>query len=116
MTTRNKEQRVFLALADPTRRRLLEKLSADGRKTAGELAQEMPISRQGVSKHLQVLAGAKLVQVQKSGRERYYSFDPDAFAEAVNWVTAVSEQWDKRLQALGRFLAEDENKSHGDSK
>lgn len=110
---KDKEQRVFLALADPTRRRLLEMLSSGGRRTAGELAGEMPISRQGVSKHLQVLARANLVRVQKSGRERYYAFDADAFAAAVDWVAAVSEQWDKRLQALGRFLAAEEDKSDG---
>ncbi|MFN2173203.1 MAG: ArsR/SmtB family transcription factor [Candidatus Promineifilaceae bacterium] len=113
MTTESREQRIFLALADPTRRRLLEMLSGGGRKTAGELAQEMPITRQGVSKHLQVLAGAELVQVQKSGRERYYSFEPESFEEAVNWVTAVHDQWDKRLQALTHFLAEEENKTNG---
>jgi DNA-binding transcriptional ArsR family regulator len=108
MTMESREQRVFLALADPTRRRLLERLSADGPKTASELAQEMPITRQGVSKHLQVMARAELVQVQKSGRERYYSFEPESFEEAVNWLTAVHDQWDKRLQALSHFLAEEE--------
>jgi DNA-binding transcriptional ArsR family regulator len=116
MTTEGREQSVFLALADPVRRRLLERRSADGRKTATELAQELPISRQGVSKHLQILAKAKLVQVQKSGRERYYSFEPDPLDEAVTWVTAVSKQWDRRLQGLSRFLAEDEDKSVGGNK
>jgi DNA-binding transcriptional ArsR family regulator len=103
MTTESREQRVFLALADPTRRRLLEKLTADGRKTATELAREMPITRQGISKHLQILARAELVQVHKSGRERYYRSTPDPLDEALAWITAVNEQWDRRLEALGRF-------------
>ena len=116
MTNKSREQRVFLALADPTRRRLLEKLTADGRKTATELAQEMPITRQGISKHLQILARAGLVQVNKSGRDRYYSFIPAPLDEAVTWVTAVNDQWDRRLRALGRFLADDQNKADGGNK
>ena len=105
MAQESREQRVFQALADPTRRQLLQKLSLEGRKTATQLAREMPITRQGISKHLAILARADLVRVSKHGRDRYYSITPEPLEEAVDWVTAVTEQWDRRLEALGRFLA-----------
>jgi DNA-binding transcriptional ArsR family regulator len=99
------EQRVFAALADPTRRLLIEQLSAAGSKTATEFAQELPITRQGVSKHLKVLAEANLVGMQQEGRERRYSLTPQPLAQTVSWVEAVTEQWNERLQALYDYLA-----------
>jgi predicted ArsR family transcriptional regulator len=113
MTAESKKQRVFLALADPKRRQIVEILSAGGPQTATELAQELPITRQGVSKHLQILVKAELVQVQKSGRERYYHFVASPLDEASSWVTAVNEQWDRRLQALSQYLSEDQNETNG---
>ena len=102
------EQRVFAALADPTRRLLIVQLSAGGAKTATEFAQELPITRQGVSKHLKILAEANLVSMQQEGRERRYSLTPQPLAQTVSWVEAVTEQWNERLQALHDYLvAED---------
>jgi DNA-binding transcriptional ArsR family regulator len=103
------EQRVFAALADPTRRLLVEILSAEGAKTSTEFAQELPITRQGVSKHLKILAEADLVSVRQEGRERRYSLTPQPLAQTVSWVEAVTEQWNKRLQALYDYLATEED-------
>ena len=102
------EQAIFLALADPTRRLLIEKLAAKGEKTATELAKELPITRQGITKHLKILETADLVTVHKEGRDRRYRLTPKALEEAVSWVTAVQQQWDKRLQALYDYLASEE--------
>lgn len=113
MTSESRQQRVFQALADPKRRQIVEKLSSDGPQTATELARELPITRQGVTKHLQILVKAGLVQMQKSGRERYYSFVAAPLDEASSWVTAVNEQWDRRLQALTHYLSEDQNETDG---
>jgi len=102
------EHRVFAALADPMRRLLIEQLSAGGTKTATEFAQELPITRQGVSKHLKILAKANLVSMQQEGREKRYSLTPQPLTQTVSWVEAVTEQWNERLQALYDYLvAED---------
>jgi DNA-binding transcriptional ArsR family regulator len=105
------EQRVFAALADPTRRWLIETLSTEGSKTATEFAREMPITRQGVSKHLKILQEANLVATRQEGRERRYSLTPEPLEETASWVAAVTEQWNKRLQALYDYLAAEENDS-----
>jgi DNA-binding transcriptional ArsR family regulator len=101
------EQRVFVALSDPTRRLVIEKLSAGGTTTATELAEGLPISRQGISKHLKVLEEARLVTTRQKGRERLYSLSPQPLAEAVGWVAAVNERWTMRLRALEEYLAEE---------
>ena len=107
------EQRVFIALADPTRRFVIERLAAGGTITATELAEALPISRQGVSKHLKILEEANLVTTRQKGRERLYSLSPQPLAEAVDWVTAVNERWVGRLRALHDYLAEEEASEQG---
>lgn len=103
------EQRVFAALADPTRRLLIERLSETGSKTATELARELPITRQGVSKHLKILQEANLLAMRQVGRERRYSLTPEPLDRTVSWMAAVTEQWNRRLQALYDYLAAEEN-------
>jgi len=98
------QQRVFVALADPTRRVLIERLSVEGDKTSTELAKDLPITRQGVSKHLQILANADLVSVRQEGRDRYYSLRPQQLTEAITWVDRVRAQWERRLLALANYL------------
>jgi DNA-binding transcriptional ArsR family regulator len=110
------EQRVFAALADPTRRLLIERLSAEGSKTATEFAQELPISRQGVSKHLAILQKADLLAVRQVGRERRYSLMPEPLDRTTSWVEAVTEQWNKRLKALYDYLAAEEEDQRTEKK
>ncbi len=93
-----------MALADGRRRDILERLANEGEKTATELAQELPITRQGVSKHLNILAEAELVTVRQEGRDKRYSVTPQSLAEAVTWLEAITAVWDQRLQALYDYL------------
>ena len=102
------EDQVFTALADATRRRLLTRLAQSSPKTATQLAREFPISRQGILKHLDRLSHAGLVQVQRSGREKRYMFDPEALQAASAWIETIGKQWDERLQRLKNFI-EDES-------
>jgi DNA-binding transcriptional ArsR family regulator len=94
---------VFAALADPTRRRLLELLAA-GEKPVGQLAAECSISRPGVSRHLRVLREAGLVRVRGEGQRRLYSVDPAPLAEVDAWLDRWRAFWARRLDALEEEL------------
>ena len=101
-------QLIFAALADATRRQLIERLSVEGARTATELANALPITRQGVTKHLGILAEAGLVNTEKEGREKRYSLTPEPLAESTSWVEAVTATWDRRLQRLHDHLIQEE--------
>jgi DNA-binding transcriptional ArsR family regulator len=101
-------QAVFDALADPTRRRLIERLSSSSTPiTVSELAEAFPISRQAVSKHLTALEEAGLVLAERQGRERRLTFDPEPLNAAAAWIANVEARWDARLAALQRMLSEE---------
>ena len=95
---------VFDALSDPNRRRLLALIGERGSASATELAAELPVTRQAVSKHLAALAAARLVAPARAGREVRYRLTPAPLSEAVEWMAQVGAQWDVRLAALQRQL------------
>lgn len=92
---------VFGALADPMRRRLLAQI-AEQPATATELAGELPISRQAVTKHLSSLAQAGLVARERAGRDIRYRVTPEPLGDAVSWMAEVGAQWDERLARLSK--------------
>jgi len=94
---------VFSALADPTRRFVLETLAKRGDATATELAAELPVTRQAVSKHLAALGEAGLVDARRAGRETRYRLTPEPLGDAVGWLERI---WEERLDALRRQLGE----------
>jgi DNA-binding transcriptional ArsR family regulator len=96
---------VFAALADPTRRRVVERLAAGGKVTASALAGELPISRQAIAKHLAALARARLVRSSRVGRETLYTLDAAPLADAASWIASVGGEWDERLARLEGLLA-----------
>lgn len=95
---------VFTALADPTRRKLLEQISRQGPLTATELAGAYPMSRQAVAKHLAALADAGLLDCQRQGREVRFGVVASGLGGASSWLVEVGERWDLRLAALRRHL------------
>ena len=99
------EPDVFSALADPTRRTVLEEVAARGSATATELAAPLGITRQAVAKHLGVLADAGLVDGQRAGRETRYRPTPAPMGEAISWMAEIGGRWDERLAALERQVA-----------
>jgi DNA-binding transcriptional ArsR family regulator len=99
---------VFAALADPTRRRILEDLSDSGPRTATELAPGYPISRQAVVKHLAALADAGLLVAERRGRDVRYRLLPDPLSDASAWLAEVGARWDRRLDTLARHLQAEE--------
>jgi DNA-binding transcriptional ArsR family regulator len=96
---------VFTALADPTRRALLNELARRGPATVSDLARALPITRQGVAKHLEQLADAGLVRMDEpSGRRHPYRLDPAPIRAAQGWLAALATEWDDRLSALSHYL------------
>jgi DNA-binding transcriptional ArsR family regulator len=91
---------VFLALADPTRRRVVETLARGGTVTASGLASQLPMTRQAVAKHLSALHGADLVSSTRVGRETHYELRPQPLDEASHWIQMVSAEWGDRLESL----------------
>ena len=87
------------ALADPTRRRILE-LVAERERSAGELAAQFPVSRPAVSRHLRVLRESGLVRTRSVAQRRLYSLDPAPLAELDAWLGRYRAFWAQRLDAL----------------
>ena len=93
---------VFSALSDPTRRTVVEALAGRETATATELAADLPVTRQAVSKHLNALGSAGLVASERRGRETHYRLTPEALSQALAWMEQVGDQWERRLDALRR--------------
>jgi len=93
--------RPFAALADPTRRTIVEIL-ARGPLTAGEIARRFTVSPSAVSQHLKVLRDAKLARVRATGQQRIYELDADGLAEIEEWLDGIGPLWHKRLEAIER--------------
>lgn len=94
---------VLTALAEPTRRRLLDALAERGEASASVLAQGVPVSRQAVIKHLNVLDAAGLVTARRSGREVLYRPRPDRLADAAHRMSELAAAWEARLEAIKRI-------------
>ena len=95
--------RLYRAIADPTRRRLLDRLR-QGEATAGELAAESPASRPSVSKHLRLLREARLVKERREGRRRIYELNPQPLANVDAWLSKYRVFWSARLHELKTFV------------
>ena len=96
---------VFAALADGTRRTVLRTVVADGPITATAIAGDLPVSRQAIAKHLQILQSAGLVRAERSGRESRYEASAGAMRPAVDWIEATDAAWSRRLADLSREVA-----------
>jgi DNA-binding transcriptional ArsR family regulator len=97
---------LWSAIADPTRRRVLDVLLDRGEATATTVAGELPVTRQAVAKHLVVLDRAGLVEGRRRGREVRYAVRPERLVAAARSMAEVAAEWDTRLAAIKR-IAED---------
>ncbi len=104
--------RIFHALADPTRLEMFEQLCA-GPASVGELARELPVSLPAVLQHLAVLEADGLVHSEKVGRVRTCRIEPAALQKTNDWVAARRAMWERSLDRLGSFLAEDSDRTDG---
>ncbi len=95
---------VFAAIADPTRRKLLDLLTVHSR-TAGELGAAFPrLTQPGVSRHLKVLRDAHLVNVSVNAQQRIYTLNAEGLADLYEWVAKYQAMWPETLDALERYL------------
>src|SRR5215211_9456204 len=101
------QQALFAALADPMRRSLLVNLAEHSPRTATQLAQEYPITRQGILKHLTILEDAGLVAVHQAGREKRYTLTPEPLEELEQWIEDIGAKWDERLLRLKTWLEQE---------
>jgi DNA-binding transcriptional ArsR family regulator len=107
---------MFGILADPTRRTVMRMLSEEGPRSATELSDELPVSRQAVAKHLASLAEAGLVEIASvEGREKRYRLTPGPLADATWWMASLGAQWDERLEALRTHFRRRRSSSGGDT-
>jgi len=97
------DDELWSAIADPSRRRVLDLLVHNGDVSASWLAGRVPFSRQAVSKHLVVLEEAGLVGRRKQGREVLYRVDADRLDQATRAMADLAAQWDQRLAAIKRL-------------
>jgi DNA-binding transcriptional ArsR family regulator len=98
---------VFEALADPTRRWMIQRLARGESLTPTALAEELPITRQAVSRHLTVLQQGGLVSARKEGREHRYQLTAAPLGTVTDWIAEIERVWDARLAALGDLLSEE---------
>lgn len=91
----------FEALADPTRRRIVEML-ARGALSAGEISQRFAMSRSAVSQHLKILRDARLVSARPVAQQRIYDLDSTGLVELEEWLDGIGPFWQKRLEMLER--------------
>jgi len=95
---------VFTAVADPTRRVLLERLRKDGPQSVSDLAESLPISRQAVTKHLDTLTDCGLIRQRWQGRRRLHDLNPRPLREIDDWLRPYAELWDQALSRLQQHL------------
>jgi DNA-binding transcriptional ArsR family regulator len=109
------ESDVFAAIADPTRRALLRRLSG-GERNVSELLGPFSISQPAVSKHLRILRRAGLVRSRKRGRLRVYQLQAARLRQVHEWVGHFEKYWDQKLDALGDYLDKRKRQNESDRK
>jgi ArsR family transcriptional regulator, cadmium/lead-responsive transcriptional repressor len=104
--------RLWAAIADPTRQQLLDRILAAGDTTATALARDLPITRQGIAKHLAVLERAGLVQATRTGREVNFSVREDRLDQATRRMAEILARWDERLATIKRIAETERRDPH----
>ena len=95
---------VFEVLADQTRRQIIAWLAEEGPMSATQLAERLPLTRQGVAKHLLFMADSGIVTQARQGREVLFSLNTESLSSATAWLATVGARWDRRLSSLQRHI------------
>lgn len=94
----------FTAIADTTRRHIIELLAAQGSLSASEICCHFHVSPQAISKHLKVLRQAEVLEVEKKAQQRIYSLNPEAMTEVEEWARQYRIMWSERFKKLDSLL------------
>jgi DNA-binding transcriptional ArsR family regulator len=101
---------MFIALAEPKRRTILELLARHGQLPASVIARKFSVTTPAISQHLKVLLEARLVQVEKRAQQRIYRLNPAAIAEVEQWARQMTLLWNERFDALDKVLTAEKHK------
>ena len=107
---------MFVALADPTRRQILEILARSGELSATALYEQFPQSPQAVSQHLKVLREAGLVVMEKRAQRHVYRLNPQTLSQFETWVQRMQQRYSERFDALDIVLEREQQKEKGKEK
>lgn len=97
---------IFTALADLQRRNIIEALHRCSNQSIKQLTQNSSISRQALTKHLNILIKAKIIQAEFIGKERIHNLDPKAMQSVFNWLAPFAQKWDNRLNNLANYIGD----------
>ncbi len=95
---------MFSAIADPTRRSIIELIATNGQMSATEIYDNFTVSHPAISQHLKVLREADLVHLEKSAQKRIYSLNPDTLHQIEDWIKRTTRHWNQRFEQLDRVL------------
>jgi DNA-binding transcriptional ArsR family regulator len=101
----NKTMDKFSALADPTRRKIMEMLASHGPLNATQISDQFRVSPPAISQHLKILREAQLVRMEKRAQQRIYHINPEAVSELEDWAQQMVRRWNTRFDALDQLLA-----------
>src|SRR5713226_6291246 len=107
---RGARQRLFYALAEPTRRDIIELLASNGQLSATDIFDNFAVSAPAISQHLRVLREANVVRVEKRAQQRIYRINPEAMSEIEGWVQQMTKQWNARFNVLDKILEGEKGK------
>jgi DNA-binding transcriptional ArsR family regulator len=102
---------MFSALADPTRRKIIEILATNGQLSATEICEKFPISPPAISQHLKILREAELVHMEKRAQQRIYQLNPDTMLALHDWTQQITLLWNQRFDALEKVLEAEKKKN-----
>src|SRR6266571_5464159 len=101
---------MFVALADPTRRNILELLATSGELSATAIYEKFPVSPQAVSQHLKVLREAHLVEMEKRAQKRLYRLNPQTLSQFEAWIEQTKQRWSEQFATLDIVLEREKKK------
>ncbi|MBA3724721.1 MAG: winged helix-turn-helix transcriptional regulator [Candidatus Levybacteria bacterium] len=107
---------MYAAIAEPTRRNILEILAENGQLSSTDISNRFPISAPAISQHLKVLKEANLVQMEKRAQQRMYTINPEPMREMGGWLEKLTKHWEEKYSRLDALLEREKNKSKGGGK
>lgn len=107
---------IFQALADPSRRNIIELLAKKGKLTSTDISNKFQISAPAISQHLKVLRETRLLKMERKAQQHIYQINPQKIHELERWVKKLAKKWDERFLALDKLLEKEKKKLRGSVK